>query len=53
MSPQEVRQRIRRGAITGHTSGLAPGCVRGRNVPMYRTNVPTTSAGPFHGPLVV
>ncbi len=29
MSPQEVRQRIRRGAITGHTSGLAPGCVQG------------------------
>jgi uncharacterized protein YcsI (UPF0317 family) len=23
------------------------------NVPMYRTNVPTTAAGPFHGPLVV
>ena len=22
-------------------------------VPMYRTNVPTTAAGPFHGPLVV
>ena len=29
MSPQEVRQRIRRGEITGHTSGLAPGCVQG------------------------
>ena len=26
---------------------------RGSNVPMYRTNIPTTSAGPFHGPLVV
>ena len=26
---------------------------QGRNVPMYRTNVPTTPAGPFHGPLVV
>ena len=25
----------------------------GRNVPMYRTSVPTTPAGPFHGPLVV
>jgi uncharacterized protein YcsI (UPF0317 family) len=25
----------------------------GKNVPMYRTNVPTTPAGPFHGPLVV
>ena len=25
----------------------------GRNVPMYRTNVPCTSAGVFHGPLVV
>lgn len=25
----------------------------GRNVPMYRTNVPCTSAGTFHGPLVV
>lgn len=25
----------------------------GRNVAMYRTNIPTTSAGPFHGPLVV
>jgi uncharacterized protein YcsI (UPF0317 family) len=24
-----VRQRIRRGEITGHTSGLAPGCVQG------------------------
>ena len=23
------------------------------NVPMYRTNIPTTSAGPFHGPVVV
>jgi uncharacterized protein YcsI (UPF0317 family) len=28
---------------------IACGC----NVPMYRTNIPTTSAGPFHGPLVV
>jgi uncharacterized protein YcsI (UPF0317 family) len=26
---------------------------QGKNVPMYRTNVPTTPAGPFHGPLVV
>jgi uncharacterized protein YcsI (UPF0317 family) len=25
----------------------------GRNVAMYRTNVPTAPAGPFHGPLVV
>jgi uncharacterized protein YcsI (UPF0317 family) len=25
----------------------------GRNVPMYRTNIPTRPAGPFHGPLVV
>lgn len=25
----------------------------GKNVAMYRTNVPTTSAGPFHGPMVV
>lgn len=25
----------------------------GRNVAMYRTNVPTVPAGPFHGPLVV
>jgi uncharacterized protein YcsI (UPF0317 family) len=25
----------------------------GTTVPMYRTNVPTTAAGPFHGPLVV
>ena len=25
----------------------------GRNVPMYRTNVPVVPAGPFHGPLVV
>ena len=25
----------------------------GANVAMYRTNVPTRSAGPFHGPLVV
>lgn len=25
----------------------------GTAVPMYRTNVPTTPAGPFHGPLVV
>jgi uncharacterized protein YcsI (UPF0317 family) len=24
-----------------------------RNVPMYRTNIPTVPAGPFHGPLVV
>ena len=27
-----VRQRIRRGEITGHTSGLAPGCVQGNVV---------------------
>jgi uncharacterized protein YcsI (UPF0317 family) len=27
--------------------------VLGRNVPMYRTSVPTSPAGPFHGPLVV
>ncbi len=26
---------------------------QGRNVPMYRTSVPTAPAGPFHGPLVV
>ena len=26
---------------------------RGSNVPMYRTNIPCTPAGPFHGPLVV
>ena len=26
---------------------------QGRNVAMYRTNVPTAPAGPFHGPLVV
>ena len=25
----------------------------GRNVPMYRTSIPTAPAGPFHGPLVV
>jgi uncharacterized protein YcsI (UPF0317 family) len=25
----------------------------GSNVPMYRTNIPTASAGPFQGPLVV
>jgi len=25
----------------------------GRNVPMYRTNIPTVRAGRFHGPLVV
>lgn len=25
----------------------------GRNVPMFRTSIPTTPAGPFHGPLVV
>jgi uncharacterized protein YcsI (UPF0317 family) len=29
---QAVRQRIRRGEITGHTSGLAPGCVQGNVV---------------------
>jgi uncharacterized protein YcsI (UPF0317 family) len=26
---------------------------QGKNVPMFRTNVPTAAAGPFHGPLVV
>lgn len=26
---------------------------QGRNVPMYRTSIPTHPAGPFHGPLVV
>jgi uncharacterized protein YcsI (UPF0317 family) len=26
---------------------------QGKNVPMFRTSVPTASAGPFHGPLVV
>lgn len=26
---------------------------QGRNVPMYRTNIATTPAGPFNGPLVV
>jgi len=26
---------------------------QGRNVPMYRTNIPTAPAGPFSGPLVV
>jgi uncharacterized protein YcsI (UPF0317 family) len=26
---------------------------QGRNVAMFRTNVPTRAAGPFHGPLVV
>ena len=26
---------------------------RGVNVPMYRTSIETTAAGPFHGPLVV
>ena len=26
---------------------------QGRNVAMYRTNIPTVAAGPFHGPLVV
>ena len=26
---------------------------QGRNVAMYRSNLPTTAAGPFHGPLVV
>lgn len=32
MTSQEVRQRIRRGEITGHTSGLASGCVQGNVV---------------------
>lgn len=27
--------------------------LEGRNVAMYRTNIATTSAGPFHGPMVV
>jgi len=27
--------------------------MQAKNVPMYRTSVPTISAGPFHGPLVV
>ena len=27
--------------------------VLGRNVPMFRTNIPCEAAGPFHGPLVV
>lgn len=26
---------------------------QGSNVPMYRTNLPTVPAGPFHGPMVV
>ena len=26
---------------------------QGKNVPMFRTSVPTAAAGPFHGPLVV
>lgn len=30
--PQAIRQRIRRGEITGHTSGMAPGCVQGNVV---------------------
>ena len=29
---QAIRQRIRRGEIAGHTSGLAPGCVQGNVV---------------------
>lgn len=29
---QAIRQRVRRGEITGHTSGLAPGCVQGNVV---------------------
>ena len=29
LESQAVRQRIRRGEITGHTLGLAPGCVQG------------------------
>src|SRR5450759_5582897 len=31
---QAIRQRIRRGEISGHTSGLAPGCVQGNVVIM-------------------
>ncbi len=27
--------------------------LEGRNVAMYRTNIPTTPTGPFHGPMVV
>ena len=30
-----------------------PHMTLGRNEPMFRTNIPTTPAGPFHGPLVV
>ena len=41
--PRAVRQRIRRGEITGHTSGLAPGCVQG-NVASCRARSPTISA---------
>ena len=34
--------------------GLTPRhMAQGRNVPMYRTTVPTAPSGPFHGPLVV
>ncbi len=32
MNSQDVRQRVRRGEITGHTSGLASGCVQGNVV---------------------
>jgi uncharacterized protein YcsI (UPF0317 family) len=39
---QAVRQRIRRGEIAGHTSGLAPGCVQG-NVAI----LPQALAGDF------
>ena len=39
---QAVRQRIRRGEISGHTSGLAPGCVQGNVVIL-----PAVSASDF------
>ena len=32
MNSHDVRQRIRRGDISGHTSGLAAGCVQGNVV---------------------
>jgi uncharacterized protein YcsI (UPF0317 family) len=35
------------GGLTMHHMTL------GKNVPMYKTSVPTAPAGPFHGPLVV
>jgi len=39
---QAIRQRIRRGELTGHTSGLAPGCVQGNVVIL-----PAALAGDF------